>query len=49
MNAHEKTYERRKIEAELMQAKADYVANVPGSWDRYQKCQDEFVMVVCSM
>jgi hypothetical protein len=34
--------DRKKIEAELVQAKVDYIANVPGAWDRYRYWQLEF-------
>lgn len=37
---------RQKVEAELVQAKVDYIANVPGAWERYQFWQDEFVRMI---
>jgi len=32
-----------KAKAEFVQAQADYLANVPGAWERYQYWRHEFV------
>lgn len=38
--------QREKATAELVQAKADWIANVPGAWERYQYWQDELVRLI---